>query len=75
MLVAQSAETADHWQGDEAKWQKTYDVGPIELHISEVEFDDSTNFYQSQASHSIVDPATGELIGAVTFGINVQSLM
>lgn len=73
--VAQSVETSDYWQGDEAKWQQTYSVGPNALHISEVEFDDSTGFYQSQASLSITDPATGEVIGAVTFGINVQNLM
>ncbi|MCK0096948.1 type IV pili methyl-accepting chemotaxis transducer N-terminal domain-containing protein [Yoonia sp. F2084L] len=73
--VAQSVETSDYWQGDEAKWQETYLVGPDALHISEVEFDDSTGFYQSQASISIKDPATGEVIGAVTFGVNVQNLM
>ena len=73
--VAQSAETSDYWQGDEAKWQETYSVGPDALHISEVEFDDSTGFYQSQGSMAITDPETGEVIGAVTFGINVQNLM
>ncbi len=73
--VAQSVETSDYWQGDESKWQQTYSVGPDALHISEVEFDDSTGFYQSQASLSIKDPESGEVIGAVTFGINVQNLM
>ncbi len=73
--VAQSAQTSDYWQGDEAKWQQTYSVGADALHISEVEFDDSTGFYQSQASLAIADPETGEVIGAVTFGINVQNLM
>ena len=73
--VAQSVETSDYWQGDEAKWQQTYSVGPDALHISEVEFDDSTGFYQSQASLPITDPLTGDVIGAVTFGINVQNLM
>ena len=73
--VAQSVETSDYWQGDEAKWQQAYSVGPNALHISEVEFDDSTGFYQSQASLAITDPSTGQVIGAVTFGINVQNLM
>lgn len=73
--VAQSVKTSDYWQGDEAKWQQTYSVGPDALHISEVEFDDSTGFYQSQASLPISDPETGQVIGAITFGINVQSLM
>lgn len=73
--VAQSVETSDYWQGDEAKWKETYLVGPDALHISDVEFDDSTGFYQSQASLAIKDPETGEVIGAITFGINVQNLM
>ena len=45
------------------------------MDISEVEFDDSTQFYQSQASLPIYDPATGQMIGAITFGINVQRLL
>ena len=73
--VAQSAVTSDYWQGDEAKWQETYKLGNDALHISEVEFDDSTGYYQSQASMTITDPDTGEAIGAITFGVNVQSLM
>ncbi len=73
--VAQSAVTSDYWQGDEAKWQETYGNGSGTVHISEVEFDESTQVYQSQVSMPIFDPATGELIGAVTFGVNVQSLL
>ncbi|MEM6385841.1 MAG: type IV pili methyl-accepting chemotaxis transducer N-terminal domain-containing protein [Pseudomonadota bacterium] len=73
--VAQSVETSDYWQGDEAKWQQTFGNGSGDIHISEVEYDDSTGSYQSQVSMPISDPATGELIGAITFGINVQSLL
>ncbi|MCB2135837.1 MAG: type IV pili methyl-accepting chemotaxis transducer N-terminal domain-containing protein [Rhodobacteraceae bacterium] len=73
--VAQSVETSDYWQGDEAKWQETYGNGSGNMHISEIEFDESTGFYQSQASLPIFDPETGSMIGAITFGINVQSLL
>ena len=73
--VAQSVQTSDYWQGDEAKWQKTFGNGSGDIHISEVEFDESTGSYQSQVSMPIFDPATGELIGAITFGVNVQSLL
>jgi len=73
--VAQSVETSDYWQGDEAKWQETYGAEGAETHISEIEFDDSTGLYQTQASMPIFDPQTNEKIGAITFGINVQSLM
>ena len=72
--VAQSAITSDYWQGDEAKWQKTYSVGPNAYHISDVEEDESTQMFQSQISHTITDPATGKAIGAITIGINVEEL-
>lgn len=72
--VAQSDVTSDFWQGDEDKFQKTYGVGPDALHVSEVELDESTQTYQSQVSLTVVDPATGEPIGAATFGIDVSLL-
>ncbi len=72
--VAASDVTSDYWQGDEAKWQETYPVGPTAVHISEVELDESTQSYQSQVSLSITDPATGETIGAATIGVNVELL-
>lgn len=71
--VAASAVTSDYWQGDEAKFQQTYGVGPDAVHISEVELDESTQTYQAQVSLSLTDPATGALIGAVTFGLNAQA--
>tara|TARA_R110002095_G_scaffold862_1_gene3841 strand:+ start:8567 stop:9151 length:585 start_codon:yes stop_codon:yes gene_type:complete len=72
--VGQSDVTSDYWQGDEAKWQKTYGVGPSAVLIDEVEFDDSSQTYQSQVSIAVVDPATNEAIGAVTVGVNVEML-
>lgn len=72
--VAASDVTSDFWQGDEAKWQETYVVGADAVHISDVEFDESTQTYQSQVSVSIVDPATNQPIGAATFGVNVEML-
>lgn len=72
--VGQSDVTSDYWQGDEAKWQKTYSVGPGEVFVDEVEEDESTQALQSQASLTISDPATGEAIGAITVGINLDML-
>ena len=73
--VGQSDVTSDFWQGDEAKWQKTYKVGPGALFIDEVEEDESTQTFQSQLSMSIIDPATGEVIGAITVGVDVGALL
>jgi hypothetical protein len=72
--VGQSEITSDYWQGDEAKWQKTYQAGADALFIDEVEMDESTQAFQSQLSMSIVDPASGEVIGAITVGINIDAL-
>ncbi|HIP77616.1 MAG TPA: hypothetical protein EYH07_04025 [Kiloniellaceae bacterium] len=72
--VGQSDVTSDYWQGDEAKWQKTYSAGPNAIFIDEVEMDESTQTFQSQLSMSIVDPASGEVVGAITIGVNVDAL-
>ena len=67
--------TSDYWQGDDAKWQKTYQVGPHAVFVDEVEQDESTQRYQTQVSVSIADPVTGEVIGAVTIGIDAEGLL
>lgn len=72
--VAQSGLTSDYWQGDEAKWQQTFLAGANAMHFGDVEFDESTQTYQTQLSMAISDPGTGEVIGAVTFGIDVGYL-
>lgn len=72
--VGQSDVTSDYMQGDEAKWQKTYQAGPDAVFIDEVEFDDSSESFQSQVSGTVVDPATGEAIGAITIGVAVENL-
>ena len=70
--VGQSDVTSDYWQGDEGKWQNTYLKGPKSVDVSEVELDESTQTYQSQLSLPVV--SGGEVIGAVTVGVNVDML-
>ena len=67
--------TSDYWQGDEAKWQRTFSVGPKTVFVDEIELDDSTQIVQTQASVSIVNPFDDQVIGAVTFGINAEKLL
>lgn len=66
--------TSDYWQGDEAKWQKTYQVGPGAIFVDEPKFDESSGARQVQASITIVDPKTEKAIGAVTVGVNEKAL-
>ena len=71
--VAVSEPTSDYWQGDEEKWSQTYLAGPGAVHVSDVELDESTQTYPSQVSLTVVD-AAGAPVGAITFGVNVESL-
>lgn len=73
--VGQSDVTSDYMQGDEAKWTQTFGTGGQAVFIDEVEFDDSTQSFQSQISATIIDPATGQAIGAITIGLNVEDLL
>ena len=72
--VGQSDVTSDYWQGDEAKWQRTFLVGPDAVMIDDVELDESTQTFQSQLNMTITDETTGEVIGAITVGIDVEAI-
>lgn len=72
--VGQSDVTTDFWQGDEPKWKQSFGAGAGAMHIGQVELDENTKRYQSQISMAISDPETGEPIGAITFGIDLEYL-
>ncbi len=72
--VATSDVTSDFWQGDEAKHSETYGKGREAVHFGEVEFDDSSQTYQGQISIPLVDPASNEVLGAMTVGVNAEAL-
>jgi hypothetical protein len=72
--VGQSDVTSDYWQGDEAKWQKTFGTGDAAaIFVDEAEKDESTQMLQSQVSMTIADES-GAPIGAITIGINLNAL-
>lgn len=73
--AGQSDPTSDYWQGDEAKWQRTYAAGPQAYFIDEIEFDESSQSFQSQVSVTVPDPDTGAPLGAITVGVNVEKLL
>ncbi|OXT02029.1 hypothetical protein B7H23_03605 [Notoacmeibacter marinus] len=72
--VGQSDVTSDYWQGDEAKFEKSFGAGADAVFVDEIEEDESSQTLQSQVSKTVVDPQSGEAIGAVTVGINVDNL-
>ena len=71
--AAVSAVTSDFWQGDEDKFQMTFDVGPDAMHAGEVELDESTGRYVVQVSVPVLD-AAGQMIGAATFSLDAELL-
>lgn len=73
--AAISDPTSDFYQGDELKYSETYLVGPDAIFVDEYEFDESTQKWQTQVSRTVVDPDSGEPIGAVTFGVDVSLLL
>ncbi len=71
--VGQSSITSDFWQGDEAKFQKTYDVGPGAVFIDEPEFDDEMKVWRGQVNFTVTD-TEGKSIGAATVELNLTEL-
>ncbi|MFK7745284.1 MAG: hypothetical protein AB8B47_09520 [Roseobacter sp.] len=71
--VAASGVTSDYWQGDEAKYSESYGAGSGAVFVDAVEFDESSQSYQGQISVSLTDPATGEVVGAMTIGLNAEA--
>lgn len=70
--AGQSAITSDFWQGDEDKWQKTFQVGPDALFIDAIEVNEETGTENAQVNLSIAQD--GKVVGAITVEINVTEL-
>ena len=70
--VAMTDKTSDYWQGDEAKFQKSFNGGSGALFIDEVEFDDSAQAYLVQVSVPVKEG--DKVIGAITIGIDVDRI-
>jgi hypothetical protein len=72
--VGQSSVTSDYWQGDEAKYQKTFKIGPDAIFVDEAEFHDETKTWRAQLNFTVVDPQSGKPIGAATIEMNLTEL-
>ena len=70
--VAMTDKTSDYWQGDEGKFKKSFNDGQGAVFVDEVEFDDSAQAYLVQVSVPVKDG--GRVIGAITFGIDVDQI-
>ncbi len=70
--VCMTDKTSDYWQGDEAKFQKSFADGKGEIFVDDVEFDDSSQTYLVQVSVPVMDG--GKAIGAITFGLDIDKI-
>jgi len=73
--VAMSKPTSDYWQGDETKFERTFNAQSDDLYIDSIRYDQSAKKFQSQVSLRIIDPATEQAIGMVTIGVDVEQAL
>ncbi len=71
--VGQNELTSDYWQGDEPKWQNSYKEGQGGVDIAKNKLDKSSSRTMQQISLPVCDE-NGKVIGAVTFGLAVDSI-
>lgn len=71
--VGQSAITGDFWQGDEAKFQKTFPNGAEAVFIDDAELHEGSKTWRAQVNLTIADDAKTP-IGAVTVEYNLTEL-
>ncbi|MCH2394889.1 MULTISPECIES: hypothetical protein [Oceanibaculum] len=72
--VGQSSITSDYWQGDEAKYQKTFLVGPDAVFPDKVAVEKDTGHRLQQVNLAIKDPADGKPVGAITVEVDLDML-
>ncbi len=71
--VAMTDKTSDYWQGDEAKFIKSFNSGKGAVHIGDVKFDSSTRTYSVQISVPVKEG--DKVIGAITIGVDVDKVV
>ena len=70
--VCMSDRTSDFWQGDEAKWQKSFNEGKGATFVDQPKYDVSAKAILVQVSVPVM--SNGAAIGAITVGINTKLL-
>ena len=70
--AGQSAITSDFWQGDEAKFQKTFPNGPTAVFIDEPEVNKDSGTENVQVNMSISDGPNA--VGTLTVEVNLTEL-
>jgi hypothetical protein len=69
-LVCMTQRTSDYWQGDEPKWQRSFNEGRGALYIGKVAWDESAEATLVQITVPIM--SNGRAVGALTMGKTVS---
>lgn len=64
--------TSDYWQGDEAKWQRSFNEGRGDIYIGNLEYDESTQTDAIQISVPVIQ--NRRAIGVIIAGIKLSHL-
>lgn len=67
--------TSDYWQGDERKFTRLDPAGKPEPVVDDIRFDASTRRFLAHVSLPIQDPASGEFLGAIIAGVDLQQAL
>lgn len=71
--VGQSNISSDYWQGDEAKFQKTYPVSYNAVFVDDPEYDKELGIWRVQVNLTVSDEEQ-KAIGAITVEMNLSEL-
>jgi hypothetical protein len=72
--VGQSSITSDFWQGDEAKFEKTFPVASDAVFIDEPEWDKDAGIWRAQINFTLTAADGKKPIGAATVEVNLTEL-
>lgn len=72
--VGQSSVTSDFWQGDEAKYKKTFPVAPGHVFVDEPEYDEDRGIWRAQVNMALTGREAAGNVGVATIEINLTEL-
>lgn len=70
--VCMTQKTSDYWQGDEAKWQKSFNGGKGTVFIEDARYDTSAKAIVAKVSVPVLDGS--RTIGAICVGVRTDGL-
>lgn len=72
-VVGENNLTSDYWQGDEAKWENSYNATKGGVDVGKAKFDKSANTTLQQVSLPVINK-DGKVVGAVTYGLDINKI-